>query len=216
MKFGSHTQTNVKRQVTLMPRKKLEPWFKAESDAIAAIDLARASEHWETLATEIENLQKARVQRANAAHNGKKVRLVQSAEEVDAVKDDGRYLVQPPLVARNAALLENALKSSGISCVVACREPLTSLGLCPVVALGSGVTVRIQVEEPENPQKPTCGWFDNALEELGNHVLEQLNTDATDQRQLDYLLAHLSAIPTHVATYRAAIERCNSLAHQSV
>jgi len=199
-----------------MPRKKLDPWFKAETDAIAAIDLARASERWDTLATEIESLQKARAQRAGAAHNGKKVQLVQSVEEIDAVKDGGRYLVQPPLVARNAALLENALKSSGISCVVACREPITNLGLCPIVALGSGVTVRIKVEEPENPQKPTCAWFDNALEELGNHVLEQLNTGATEQRQLDYLLAHLPAIPTHVATYRAAIEICNSLAHQSV
>jgi hypothetical protein len=216
MKFGSPTQTNVRRLDTLMTRKKLEPWFKAESDAIAAIAISRASQHWETLATEIEKLQEARVQRASAAHNGKKVQLVQSVEEVDAVKNGGRYLVQPPLVARNAALLENALKSRGVSCVVACREPITSLGLCPIVALGSGVTVRVQVEEPENPQYPKCAWFDNALEELGNHVLEQLNPDATEQRQLDYLLAHLSAIPTHVATYRAAIERCNSLAHQSV
>lgn len=216
MKFGSPTQRNAKRLHTLMPRKNLEPWFKAASGAIAAIGLARASARWDTLATEIESLKKARVQRTGAAHNGKKVQLVQSVEEIDSINGGGRYLVQPPLVARDAALLENALNSSGISCVVACREPITSLGLCPIVALGSGVTVRVKVEKPENPQKPTCVWFDNALEELGNHVLEQLNTDATEQRQLDYLLAHLSAIPTHVAAYRAAIEICHSLAHQSV
>jgi uncharacterized coiled-coil protein SlyX len=199
-----------------MPRKKIELWFKAESDAIAAIAVGRASQNWEILATEIERLLEARTQRANAAHNGKKVQLVRSTEEAEAMKGGGRYLVQPPLVARDAALLDNALKSSGVSSVVACREPVTSLGMCPIVALGSGVTVRIQVKEPDNAQKPTCAWFDAAIEELGNHVIEQLNATATEQRQLDYLLAHLSAIPTHVATYRAAIERCNTLAHQSV
>ena len=199
-----------------MPRKKIEPWFKAESDAVAAVGLSRASQHWDTLATDIEKLLGARVQRARGAHNGKRVQLVQSSEKAVEMKGGGRYLVQPPLVARDAALLENSLKSSGFSIVVACREPVTSLGMCPIVALGSGVTVRVQVDAPKNPQQPTCAWFDNALEELGDHVLEQLNTTATDQRQLDYLLAHLSAIPTHVATHRAAIERCNTLAHQSV
>jgi hypothetical protein len=120
------------------------------------------------------------------------------------------------LVARDAALLDSALKVRGLSAIVACREPKTSLGLCPIVALGSGVTVRIQVEEPKNPQKPTCEWFDRALHELGQHVLEQLDQTAVKQRQLDYLLAHLPAIQLHKPAYYAAIKLCNTLSCENV
>ena len=199
-----------------MPRKQHEPWFKAEAHAIAAIDIARSTNNWVALSSEIAHLSEARLSRAKAAHNGKRVQLVQSNEEVELANERGRYLVQPPLVARNAALLDNALKSRGISGVVLCREPKTSLGLCPVVALGSGVTVRVQVEEPKNSCKPTCAWFDHAIEELGNHVLERLDQNSSIQRQLDYLLAHFSAIPTYVGGYQTAIDLCNTLENKSV
>ena len=199
-----------------MPQKKINVWFGAEAKAISAIDNARASCNWELLAKEIDKLLGARLQKAKAARNGKRVRLVQCREEAELIREGGRYLVQPPLVARDAALLDNALKMSGNSSIIACQEPITSLGFCPIVALGSGVTVRVQVEEPKNPTKPTCAWFDYALEELGNHVLEQLDKISTDQRQLDYLLAHFPAIPTHVGAYRAAIQRCTTLARPSV
>jgi hypothetical protein len=44
------------------------------------------------------------------------------------------------------------------------------LGLCPIVSLGSGVMVRVQIEEPSNAEKPTCAWFDHAVEELGESM----------------------------------------------
>lgn len=216
MKSESHTRVSGGQPYTLMSRKKMDLWFGAEAKAILAIDNARASSNWEVLATEIDKLLEARLQKVKAARNGKRVRLVQCREEAELISEGGRYLVQPPLVARDAALLDNALKMSGNSSVIACREPITSLGLCPIVALGSGVTVRVQVEKPTNPTRPTCAWFDYALEELGNHVLEQLDKISTEQRQLDYLLAHLPAIPTHVGAHRAAIERCVTLARSSV
>ena len=138
-----------------MPRKKMDSWFSTEARAISAIDNARTSCNWELLAKEIDKLLGARLQRAKAARNGKRVRLVQCREEAGLIREGGRYLVQPPLVARDAALLDNALKMIGKSSIIACREPITGLGFCPIVALGSGVTVRVQVEEPKNPKKPT-------------------------------------------------------------
>ncbi len=198
-----------------MPRKKISPWFKAESNAVVAIDRARSTSNWQDLSVEIGNLSHARIERAGAARNGKRVQIIQNNEESEVVHEGGRYLVQPPLVARDAALLDNRLKSEGVSSVVVCREPVTSLGLCPIVALGSGVTVRVQVEEPKNPKSPTCGWFDHAIEELGDHVLEQINHDSPVQRQLDYLLAHFSAIPTYMRIYHCATGLCNTLARES-
>ncbi|MBC8309842.1 MAG: hypothetical protein H8E83_04930 [Planctomycetes bacterium] len=199
-----------------MPRKTIKPWFIAEASAIAAIDGARTESNWEALSVEIEKLATARSQRAKAAHNGKKVQLIQSTEDLERQHCGGRYLVQPPLVARDAALFDNTMKSNHISSVVVCREPRTTLGLCPIVALGSGVTVRVQVEEPKNPNKPTCAWFDHAIEELGDHVLEQINNSSPTKRQLDYLIAHFSAIPTHQRVFRQAIELCDTLSKKSV
>jgi hypothetical protein len=72
----------------------------------------------------------------------------------------------------------------------------------------------VQVEEPSNPDKPTCAWFDHAIEELGNHVLEKMDTDASLVRQLDYLLAHFSAIPTHFGLYKMASGLCESLQNE--
>ena len=199
-----------------MTRKKFKHWFIDEANSVAAIDGARAANNWESLSIEIGNLSAARSLRAKAAHNGKSVQIIQSTECLELPHDGGRYLVQPPLVARDAALFDNDMKLKGVSSVVVCREPRTDLGLCPVVALGSGVTARVQVDEPKNHNKPTCAWFDHAIEELGDHVLEQLNKDSSNQRQLDYLIAHFSAIPTHVRLYQRAIEFCDTLAQQSV
>ena len=199
-----------------MPRKKLDPWFKEEVSAIAEIDIARSALQWEALGDAIEKLRSARSLRARAAQNGKRVQIIQETGGCEAPDDGGRYLVQPPLVARDAGVLDTLCKSLGISAVIACREPVTNLGLCPIVALGSGVIVRVQVEAPKNSEKPTCAWFDHAIEELGDHVLEQVQQQSTEQRQLDYLIAHFSAIPTHMRVYRKAIELCDTLKSQGV
>ena len=198
------------------PRKKQDPWFKAEKSAIVKIDAARSAMQWGNLATALEDICRARQACANAAHNGKKVQVIESMEFADAIRSGGRFLVRPPLVGRNASLIEHALKSKGYSVIVLCREPVTKLGLCPIVSLGSGVTVRTQVKEPENPEKPSCSWFDGVVQEFGAYVVGKIDEDATHQRQLDNLLAHLSAIPSHGEAYRIAIKLCGALVRDSV
>lgn len=194
----------------------MEPWFKVEKETLAVVDPARASENWETLASALDSLCTARQSIAGAARKGKLVNVIDSMEDIDSLEKGGRYLVRPPLVARDASILDHTLKLKGISVVVLCREPITQLGKCPIVALGSGVTIRTQIEEPANPDKPSCRWFDLAVEALGACVVDRIDTEATPQRQLNYLLAHLSAIPMHVDSYRAAIALCDALASESV
>jgi hypothetical protein len=198
------------------PRKKQDPWFRAEKAAIVKIDAARSVMQWEKLAAALEDLCRARQACANAAHNGKKVQVIESMEYVDAIRSGGRFLVRPPLVGKDASLIEHALKGKGYSAIVLCREPVTKLGLCPIVSLGSGVTVRTQVEEPVNPDKPSCGWFDGVVQEFGAYVVGNIDENATHQRQLDNLLAHLSAVPSHGEAYRIAIKLCDALARDSV
>lgn len=198
-----------------MTIQKNKAWFKNETNAVAGIDTSRASSDWNTLAKHLQDLCTARMQRADASHNGTRVHIIENNEDIEATCETGRYLFRPPLVAKDAALFDNAMKSKKISVVVACREPKTSLGLCPIVALGSGVTKRVQIEESKNPDKPTCAWFDHALEELGDYILEQMNTESASKSQLDYLLAHIPASPTQACLYDAAIVLCETLASEN-
>ena len=198
------------------PRKKQDPWFKAEKAAIVKIDAARSAMQWEKLAAALEELCRARQACSNAAHNGEKVQVIESMECAGSIRSGGRFLVRPPLVGRDASLIEHALKNKGYSVIVLCREPVTKLGFCPIVSLGSGVTVRTQVEEPKNPEKPSCGWFDGVVQEFGAYVVGKIDESATHQRQLDNLLAHLSAVPSHGEAYRVAIKLCGALARDSV
>jgi len=185
--------------------------YKDEKRAIASVDQARTVQDWRALIVALRDLSDARQAQAKCAKNGKRVRIVESLDEVNAIKEAGRFLVRPPLVGRDAALMHHALKEKKIPSLFVCREPTTKLGLCPIVALGSGVTVRVQIDEPKNGDKPTCAWFDYALNELGAHVVEEAEKKGEDERQLDFLLAHLSAIATYKPAYLAAIACCNTL-----
>ena len=200
----------------MSPRKKQDPWFRVEKSAISKIDIARSAKDWENLGIALQELCSARQACVKAAHNGKSVIILESMEHVDTIRSGGRFLVRPPLVGRDAALVEGALKKRGYSTIVLCREPKTKLGLCPIVALGSGVTVRTRVQEPEDPEKPSCRWFDSVVQLFGEHVVKGIDRDATCQRQLDYLLAHLSAVPSHGEAYRIAIKLCTTLAKNGV
>ncbi|MBT4524477.1 MAG: hypothetical protein HOC21_06110 [Phycisphaerae bacterium] len=194
-----------------MANQKPSTLFKKEKVSVEKVAQIRSSENWMGLAAALKELCVLRTSISTLAKNGKRVQIVESFENEDALYGGGRYLVRPPLVGRDAGLIHHALREKGHCALVLCREPSTSLGLCPIVALGSGVMVRIQIEEPKNPQKPTCAWFDHALEELGDHVLSKLNPESTTKRQLDYLLAHLPAVSTCTCVYSAGVELCRTL-----
>ncbi|MDP7006116.1 MAG: hypothetical protein QF718_07910 [Phycisphaerales bacterium] len=181
-----------------------------------SIDRARANHAWADLSCELKNLVGLRRSQIKLARNGKRVRIIGNMELVEDINEGGRFLVTPPLVARDASIIENQLSLSKIHSVVLCREPTTSLGLCPVVSLGRGVTVRVHVEEPNSQTKPSCEWFDYAVSELGEYVVSKIDQSSSKQRQLDYLLAHLSAVPVSIKAHLSAINLCKALESERV
>ena len=195
----------------MVTRKKNNQMFKDEKKAVIAIEQSRGSKDFSALAVALETLRCSRVSQSSAAKNGKHVQVIESMEQADEIKEGGRYLVRPPLVARDAALIVHGLKSKGLAVLVVCREPNTQLGLCPVVSLGSGITLRIQIDAPKNEDKPTCAWFDHALDELGSHVIEGIKEEDSEIRQLDYLLAHLPSVSAHGPVYQEAIRRSQAI-----
>ena len=197
-----------------MAQKKHNSLFKKEKVSVEKTAQARSSENWKTLANELLSLCATRTEIVSFAKNGKRVQIVDSIESSDKIARGGRFLVQPPLVGRDAGIIHHALRERGFAAVILCREPSTSLGLCPIVALGSGVMVRVQIEEPTNQEKPTCAWFDHATKELGDHVLSKMDTSTTTKRQLDYLLAHLPAVSTCTSIYTATVALCRTLCEE--
>ena len=199
----------------MAPPRDLKTLYKNEKRAIAAVDQARSAQNWSALIGALSELAEARQEQAKFAKNRKRVQLIESLDEASAIKEAGRFLVRPPLVGRDAGLMHHALKEKNIAALFVCREPTTKLGLCPIVALGSGVTVRVQVDEPKDCDKPTCAWFDHALSELGAHVIEEAEKQGEDERQLDFLLAHLPAVSTYKPAYLAAIACCKALKNRN-
>ena len=198
-----------------MPRRKLTQWFKDSRSSKIKIAHARKNKLWKKLKASVLLLQRANKERVLDSKNGRGVQVLESLEEINLVRADGRYLVQPPLVGRNAADLQSSLDGRGYSTVILCREPKTQLGFCPIVTLGETTTVRSQVEEPADPYKPTAKWFDFAVDELGRAVVEKVDTLATYDRKLDYLLGHLGAVPACDGLYCAILEICDALIEAS-
>jgi hypothetical protein len=194
-----------------MPRRKLTQWFKDSRSSKTKIFQSRKSNHWGDLKSAILLLQQANKERMLGIKNGRRVEILRSHEDVNVIKEDGRYLIQPPLVGRDGVNLQSSLDERGYTAVVLCREPKTQLGLCPVVTLGDTTTVRVLVEESPRPERPTAKWFDFAINELGRTVVEKVDTLATFDRKLDYLLGHLGAIPAYDGLYVAIIEICDAL-----
>ncbi|MDP7008069.1 MAG: hypothetical protein QGI78_00695 [Phycisphaerales bacterium] len=171
----------------------------------------RKANDWKGLRSSVIDLQNANRERVSLAKNGRRVLVVETDSEFDGVKEDGRILIKPPLVGRNASDLQASLDASGYSTIILCREPTTQLGLCPLVTLGDTTTVRTQVEEPVNQAKPTAKWFDASINELGATIVEKTDTFATNDRKLDYLLGHFSAAPTYNGLYSSIIDVCDAL-----
>ncbi len=198
-----------------MTLKKLSTLLKSEKISVEKVSRARTESNWNALATELQLLCDIRTNIARFAKNGKRVQIIETVEQGDEIAIGGRYLVRPPLVGRDSGIIHGALREKGFAALVLCREPSTSLGLCPIVALGSGVIVRVQIEESKNPEKPTCAWFDHAIVELGEHVVSKMDKNSTSQRQLDYLLAHVPAVSTYPSIYEVGIALCRTLCKES-
>jgi hypothetical protein len=95
-----------------------------------------------------------------------------------------------------------------IPAAVLCREPTTSLRLCPIVAIAPGVTMRTKVKEPADPDQPDMAWFIGAMEALGEFAIISLDPALPIIKRLDALLNRLETIPDHEGLHHALEETC--------
>jgi hypothetical protein len=186
-------------------------WFEAERVCQKAMELARREEDFDTLGRIALPLQEARRQRIQAAFAGKKIRILEQDISEEMPMSKGCYLVQPPSVGADARRLRLAALRREIPVAVICREPRTRMGLCPIVAIGQ-FTVRTRIKPPASWEKPDFAWFVGAMEQLGDAAIEMLDTGMELDRQIDFILGALDAVPDHEKLHQLLAEKCKEAA----
>ena len=186
-------------------------WFEAERLAHRAVELARAQEDFALLARVALPLQEARRQRVQEAVGTKKLFVLDADITEEMPIKVGCYLVQPPAVGADARRLRLAALRREIPVAVICREPRSRLGQCPVVAIGQ-MTVRARIDPPKDWDKPDLKWFLGAMEELGDAAIQMLDTGMELDRQVDFLMAALDAVPDHEKLHQALAAVCKEAA----
>ena len=205
LKRTKQIQTQVDRALDALHD---ESWFLAEKHFLKALLASRGREDWEGMIEIIEGMRQCRRGIRRKALVRGSVRICNEGLTENMVLATGRYLVEPPLVGADARKLIQAAREQEIPVAVVCREPLTQMGLVPIVAIAPGTTVRVQIEAPPNEKKPTTAWFKGAMESLGDAALEMVDPTKSVEKRVDALLGAVDAIPDHEDLYLALAETC--------
>lgn len=189
-------------------------YFEAERMAQKALGMARQENDFHRMTRIVMPLLEARRQRFQQALDLKKV-VVLDGEVTEEMKiKPGCYLVQPPLVGADARRFRLSALHREIPVAVVCREPLTQLGLCPIVTIAPAGSIRTKIEPPKDPEHPDLAWFVMALEELGNFAIDSIDSALAPERRVDSLMSHLDGIPEHEGLHRCLEEACRA-AHEA-
>jgi hypothetical protein len=184
----------------------------AEAITIEAIESARRELLYDIMIDATTLLLEIRSQRRLVVDGaGDALTIIEEPFEEELDLSDGRYLVQPPLVGADARRLRVIAARNGVHVHVICREPTTQSGLRPVVAIGPGGVIRTRIEPAHSPEEPDVEWFRDAIEQLGDATLGDLDPDLALSRRLDALMDLLDTIPEHTGVHNALIDCCKSL-----
>ena len=126
--------------------------FLRESHLDAALASARDARYWEAIPELIDAIMPLRRERReNAIETGNIFDMEESFDDEAFDVEPGCYLLHPPhVVAADARRLRHLSMDQDVATLVVCREPITDLGLCPIVALAPGATIRTKVKPPSD------------------------------------------------------------------
>jgi hypothetical protein len=182
-------------------------YFTCERLSLQALTVSRESSDFLRIARILPALQEARRQRMQIAVDADDhVRVVTDPVLESAVIAPGCYLVQPPLVGADARRLRLMAFEQEVPVLVICREPMTKLKLCPIVAITPGSTVRTKIDPPDDPAAPDIPWLLGAMETLGEWAIASLDRELTPPRRVEALLTRLEAVPDHELLHQTAAE----------
>lgn len=200
-------------------------YFQAIELASTALRRAHQQRDYERMSRICLPLQEARRQvrqLASDAASGGGVFVVSSVSDLPQPLSAGCYLVQPPMIGAEGRQLAETLTASRVPGLVVTREPMTSGGQWPIVAVGASI-VRTRVAPPAcaSPKSgcltrdelagvPDLAWFEHASEAIGDAAIASAN--GHDAALVDALLALLEAVPEHEKLHQRLAEACRWVA----
>lgn len=184
-------------------------YFEAEHLCLAALEKAFHNNDFERMSRIVMPLQESRRQRRQLAADTGRVFILNRALPRASEIESGMYLVEPPLIGRQARTLREAAERRRLAVMVIAREPLTRAGKWPIVAVGDGprmpTSIRTYVEPPKSP--PTPEWFLRTNESLGDAAIVKLKPGPAAWR-VDELVHFLDAHPDHEKLHQALESEC--------
>ena len=183
-------------------------FFHAESMAVTLLEEARGVFDYDAMAAAIPVLKTARQARVKAALEvDAPIHRLEAPIEEGQSFEGGCWLIDPPRVAADGRTIRTTAFEEKVPVIVLTREPMTRLGLRPIVSIGRA-TVRTKIEPAEDSDNPDLDWFMSSIETLGDHAIETIDTGTDIVKQIDGLLDRLSAIPEHNGLHDALEEAC--------
>jgi hypothetical protein len=196
-------------------------YFEAERHSLKALSLAHRALDFERMTRITLPLQEARRQKAQLAADIGAVTVFD--DPYGRLSAPGLYLVQPPCIAIEARNMVYDADHRQIPVHVLTREPLTSIGNWPIVAVNGEVSVRVQHPPPwplervqESPTRdrapgsPDVAWFLNASEALGDAAIAQVNPEDHPHFRVEDLLEFLDCHPLHEKLHQALADACRA------
>jgi hypothetical protein len=128
-------------------------YFLAERLAGECLIKALTRKDYQRAARIINPLQEARRQKRDMAWDVGKVTVLVEPISETFVPEAGAYLMVPPRVGQDARVLRARADQAGVPIIILAREPRTSAGRCPIVAVGPA-TIRAYIDEPTPAPAP--------------------------------------------------------------
>ena len=189
-------------------------YWECEAMCLRALEKAYTSQDYERMARIVMPLQETRRQQrqlAEDAAGATGVRVIEERPtgtgEAPGLTEPGCYLLRPPLVGADGRELRDRADRDAIPVFLLVREPTTRAGTCPVVMIGP-VTVRTQVDPPEDPDAPTLDWFVTAHEALGDAAIASVPRDAGEEQRVTHFYERLATITEHEKLHQAFEQAC--------
>jgi hypothetical protein len=193
-------------------------YFEAADLCEKALRRALSAREYERMARICLPLQEARRQiRVAACDTGRVVRIGE-IPRARARLEAGCYLVEPPLVGVEANTVRDLLWRRRVAAMVLAREPRTSSGEWPVVAVGGGqrlpVVMRARVPEPPGGV-PDVVWMVAAHEALGDAGIAQVQAAWPADHRVEDLIERLEGLPDHEKLMQALEAACRDASRLS-
>jgi hypothetical protein len=181
--------------------------FRAETRLARGLRAAREAGAFDLMPEMVLALADRRMARLDAAIEAARLTVVEeSFEEEEVQLVAGFYLLRPPLlVGADARRIRLMAIEQSVPVLAVCHEPITGVGLCPLVAIAPGATIRTKVRPPADwaDAEAVADWLLEANEALGDRAVDLIDGELAAIKRLDQLLDRLDAIPEHRELHEA-------------